>query len=1031
MSSIVWGDSVASQDASRNILETVFGGRVDTLLTDVKTTLFSVTFHWFNTGLLAITFVLYAFIIIIGTINTARDGQFLGKQWSGHWISLRAIFGTICAVPFSTGYCVAQYLIFAMVTAGISFADYVWEKVVGDVITNNVPAVVSTEVSNNINTYFATFMMSNLTRDILGPTDKQGQLTSNTMFVKKEGTSGTQPCTQAASPVDVQIKVPEPYILAGDGKHEPYKGSGNVAGTDYKTKQISVYPISCNVNFSTPVNNSFVQSYAQPLAASYQLKDGTVNKSVTPFSDYSSILGQGLSSWSKVEGDNYVQFQLNTADWVGTMQVNQMANQPKQSNVNSIAGTYGLNDYGYLTESLPLNSATPDPNYDPLAPPNYSATAMDANSTQIINWLEKNSAAVTNDCDFSEEGNLCYQAKQFGWWDADKLYLDFDNALAQNLQNLYANFIAFSDAANQVSNQTSIPVDYKYIDVSYTENQNSISDLLNGAEVSFNPLTADQYQYQARADLEPFKDQLSKSGTFTTSMTDVRTLFNQIIDDSSLSSSNKTLFKGQVNSLLADGMQFQYAQYVYIIYSLTNSVYSPYQSPSVSASAKQTEANTLFNMVVKPVINLFNFFATNNVQFGGSTDPVNTATVTDPAQELLTKIFNLLGTNTSAGEAGGLLQQIYNIGNVPDYEGGGDNPGSDFAAQNFSMIQNVQSVGMALIEGTINSMIGIFSHAKDELQQIQNSAKQQFGQAEDNAKGYAVANAFSLGLFSSTFSAQTNLEFAKAMFDVTMQLATFSLSLMWLPLVLFVLSSIFSIGISFSLIIPLTPYILFWAGKTAWLLLVIEAMAAAPFVSLGLVYPEGHEVFGKSEPGIQICMNLVLRPVFMILGMIFGIGLTYVVIQYSAEGFHAITDSLLNLMPVSDGTDAAGYARGVFSCMIIFLYATFLSMAFMKCFSLIYVIPDKVLQWIGNTRGERAGEAEIQEFKGAGAQYSQGAAQAGGQSMTQGIEAEKSYTSSYVQGQKDVSQSTAQRNMAISNDSANTAKQAGEAAMMV
>ena len=51
--------------------------------------------------------------------------------------------------------------------------------------------------------------------------------------------------------------------------------------------------------------------------------------------------------------------------------------------------------------------------------------------------------------------------------------------------------------------------------------------------------------------------------------------------------------------------------------------------------------------------------------------------------------------------------------------------------------------------------------------------------------------------------------------------------------------------------------------------------------------------------------------------------------------------------------------------MIIFLYATFLSMAFMKCFSLIYVIPDKVLQWIGNTRGKRAGEAEIQEFKGA------------------------------------------------------------------
>ncbi|MCF6764384.1 DotA/TraY family protein [Thiotrichales bacterium 19S3-7] len=984
MSSTIWG-TVPVADQSQDILKTVFGGDVTTLLTDVNTTLFSVTFKYFNTGLLAITFVLYAFILIIGTINTAKDGQFLGKNWSGHWISLRAIFGTIFAVPLQTGYCVAQYLIFAMVTAGISFADYVWAEVVGNVVDGNVPPVVSSEVSNNINTYLATYMMSNLTQDLL----------TQDMFYSGNPAA----CTKTSQPINVKV----PQYTTVDGKQQL---------TGYKTVSEPSDLVTCNVNYSTPATSGFVKTYQAPLADAVE-----VGGSSKPFSDYASILGQGLTSWSKVEGDQYVQFQLNTTDWIGTFKVNQMYGQPTDTDVQKILNEYNAGgNSGYLFVNLVA---------DPNALNSYGANAMSGTSSAIINTLEKQTGSITQACDYTDKNNLCYQAKNYGWWDADQLYLTFDNALSQNLQNLYNNFQKLSSAASKVANQTSIPVDYSKIKVHYLENSNSISSLLSSdPDVSFKPLTGSQYEHVAEiTDLKTYEQdgKLNNTGSFATSMSGVRALFNEIIKASNKSDDTKTQLTGEVNSLLTDGMQYQYANYVYIIYSLTNSVWSSYTG---TGNDKATEASTLVDTIIRPVLNLFSFFYANGVDFGANKDPIDTSSVTDPAQQLLTKIFDMMGTNTSSSEAGGLLEQIYNIGTVPDGE-------ESFAAQNFSMVQNVQAVGMALIEGTINSMIGIFSHAKDELQQIQNSAKQQFGEAEDNAKGYAVANAFTLGLFGSTFSAQTNLEFAKAMFDVTMQLATFSLSLMWLPLIIFVLSSIFSIGISFSLVIPLTPYILFWAGKTAWLLLVIEAMAAAPFVSLGLVYPEGHEVFGKAEPGIQICMNLVLRPVFMILGMIFGIGLTYVVIQYSAAGFHAITDSLLNLMPASDGTDAASYARGTFSCMIIFMYATFLSMAFMKCFSLIYVIPDKVLQWIGNTRGDRAGEAEIQEFKGAAQSYGQGAAQAGGQTMSQGIEAEKSYTSSYAQGQKDVSQSTAQRNMAISNDSAGVAKQAGEAALMM
>ncbi|MCF6765600.1 DotA/TraY family protein [Thiotrichales bacterium 19S3-7] len=1020
MSSMIWGGAVADSDKSQDVLYSIFGGNVQDLLTQVNTTLFSVTFKYFNAGLLSIVFVLYAFIIIVGTINTARDGQFLGKNWSGHWISLRAIFGTIFAVPTATGYCAAQYLIFAMVTAGISFADYVWKNIVDDVVSGNVPAVVSSEVVNNINTYLATFMMSNLTKDLL----------ENDTFVQDEASSGNLPCIKSATATKVKITIPQAYVLGQDGTtHIPYDGSnGNVAGTDYIQKDAYVYPITCKVSFSTQVSGSFVQSYAQPLAASVAMNsDGSLDSDVTPFKDYAKTLGNGLASWSDVSasGDQYVQYKLNTSDWVGKFTVNQMVNQPDQADVNDIAGKYDLSDPSYLTVNLIEHPYAFDSNYDDKDNVHYSPTALSNTSSEIINWMEQNSASMTSGCS-GDTDNLCYKAEHYGWWDADQLYLDFDNSLSQNLQNLYANFAEFSNAANLVANQTSIPVDYDYINIHYTKNSNDIDDLIKGNEISFNPLTADEFQFMAQADLEPFKDELSNSGSFTISMSTVRQLFNQIInDDNKLSTDEKSMAADAVNRYLSDGMQFQYAEYLYIMYSITNAVYSPYMNTKVNDSVRSLEADKLYNMVVLPVTNLFAFFSQNNVDFGGNQNPTDTSSVTDPAEEVLTEIFDQLGTNSSSAEVGGLMAAIYNIGVVPEDLDG------NFAAQNFSMIQNVQAIGISLIEGTINSMIGIFNHAKDELNEIKESAESDLKGVEQDAKYWSAGNALSLGAVSNTASAQIALEYAEVMLDVTMQMATFSLSLMWLPLVMFVLTTIFTIGISFSLIIPLTPYILFWAGKTAWLLLVIEAMAAAPIVSLGLVYPEGSEIFGKAEPGIQICMNLVLRPVFMILGMIFGIGLTYIVIQYSAEGFHAITDSLLGLMPTSNGTDAAAYARGTFSCMLIFLYSTFLSMAFMKCFSLIYLIPDKVLQWIGNTRGERAGEAEIQEFKGAGMQYAQGAAQAGGQSMQQGIEAEKSNTQSMIQSKSEVSKSTSQRNLAISNDSAQAAKQAGEAALMM
>ncbi|MCF6807275.1 DotA/TraY family protein [Thiotrichales bacterium 19S9-12] len=1040
MSESVWTiASVAHTDASYTVLQSLFGGTLNEFLNlnyvddfgnVTGGTLFSTVFYHFNIGLLSIAFLLYAYIVVVGVINTAKDGKMLGKDWSANWVFLRVVLGTVAVIPFKSGYCIAQYLIYAMVLSGISFANYVWQNVVVDVVQNNISPVISPEVSNNINGYFSTYMLSNLVTNMVEAPN---------LFVNTEDSSASV-CSEVYKTVEEEGEDPRLVL------------------SDYK----------CNIDFTQPVNTQFVQELDGEI---------TLAKSASgdqPFADYGEYLAQGLTSWSRVYRDDYEQYKLDTSDWHGFFTVPQMQDQPTQDNVNQIWNDYNINHYasqsdvdvGGLKDGGSQDYLFVNLVADPDALIHYSPTAMNDSSQAIILFLQDPINNTLPVCDINNLGgspvdSLCYSAATEGWWNADQMYMYLDDTLAANLSQLYNRFNIFAKAAEGVLDKTTIPVTYTSIDINYTENINNIDDLV----ASGKPITqlylskGDDRELPSQKVTVPL-DSVGADGTynsyyskqltdasFSTSTADLRELFHEIIKASGQTTYKKLIVTNtvrddegnitkietkksdvdldeSVDSLLVDGMQFQYAQYLNIIYSLT---YSAWQSYAFAATRTGydpsngcdvltnddkpacVEANKLVNQVIVPVIQLFNFFVTNNVSFAGNKGQPDPDAITDPAQTLLDELFAQIGTSTDEALPGTLLAQIYNIGMpVTDSEG---NEIDSFATQNFSMVQQIQSVGLSLIEGSINSMMGVFGNAKGELDKIRRDALIQSSATMAATLGLSAAAAIGsanvLGTGTNTYALYTatqNALYAGLMYRTTMQLASFSLSMMWLPLVIFVLSTMFTIGVSFSLVIPLIPFMLFWAGKTAWLLLVIEAMVAAPFVALGMVYPEGHQVFGKSQPAIDIVLGLVLRPVFMILGMIFGIGLTYVVIEYSAVGFHAIIDAMLSLMPVPDGSDSATYARGVLACLTIFLYATFLTLAFGKCFSLIYVIPDKVLSWIGNNRQEQAGASDVQEMKQSSAQTAQGGAQAGGQSASQGIEAHKQHTQSAASGEKEIMQ---------------------------
>lgn len=214
----------------------------------------------------------------------------------------------------------------------------------------------------------------------------------------------------------------------------------------------------------------------------------------------------------------------------------------------------------------------------------------------------------------------------------------------------------------------------------------------------------------------------------------------------------------------------------------------------------------------------------------------------------------------------------------------------------------------------------------------------------------------------------------------------FALIALALPLLLGWIGIMVTVGFTTAYYIPILPYMIFTFGTLAWIMAVIEAMVAAPVVALGVTHPEGHDAFGKGEAAIMILMNIFLRPALMIIGYISGIALCYVGVWILNAGFdHAIgfiqsspessadcqgggawgSSSCVwsgtyfqkeeinstNSLPTS-GSGSGGYSdwAGIYAYFFsILIYTTMYLVIVQKSFTLISLLPDKVLRWIGGT----------------------------------------------------------------------------------
>ncbi|TAK73424.1 MAG: hypothetical protein EPO11_08450 [Gammaproteobacteria bacterium] len=178
-------------------------------------TLLSTMFKTFNGVILAVGALMVLYVTVIGVMQTAAEGEFMGKKWNNIWIPIRMVLGIALLVPTGSGYSALQVLMMWFIVQGVGAADTLWNTVL-----NFVTVVGSPNAQVSVGTVDTTRALTELYKGLT--------------------------CYQSA-------------LIA---KEAPYDASGaGTGGDDYFCYDKSSDPICTTANFSPAVDDLSMNKY--------------------------------------------------------------------------------------------------------------------------------------------------------------------------------------------------------------------------------------------------------------------------------------------------------------------------------------------------------------------------------------------------------------------------------------------------------------------------------------------------------------------------------------------------------------------------------------------------------------------------------------------------------------------------------------------------------------------------------------------------------------------------------------------------
>jgi hypothetical protein len=203
---------------------------------------------------------------------------------------------------------------------------------------------------------------------------------------------------------------------------------------------------------------------------------------------------------------------------------------------------------------------------------------------------------------------------------------------------------------------------------------------------------------------------------------------------------------------------------------------------------------------------------------------------------------------------------------------------------------------------------------------------------------------------------------------------------LWVPILLSTAVPILTLALILAFYAPMIPFLIWCLSAINWMIGVIESMVAAPVVALGIISPQGHDFLGKSELCLMLIFAVFIRPAAMLFGLMFAIFVAYFGFSIFNYMMFYTMQMYLSEVILNVGGKSAAVLMGFLLLLYCYVVLSFIN----QVFSMIYIIPNKIMRWIGVPVDEPDEQQWLDEIKG-GATDAMGGIAGSGSEMGGGL----------------------------------------------
>lgn len=177
----------------------------------------------------------------------------------------------------------------------------------------------------------------------------------------------------------------------------------------------------------------------------------------------------------------------------------------------------------------------------------------------------------------------------------------------------------------------------------------------------------------------------------------------------------------------------------------------------------------------------------------------------------------------------------------------------------------------------------------------------------------------------------------------------------------------FAVGALCSLYLPMVPFIHWVSALTQYTAIVVQSFAAAPLWALSHLQAEGDGMGQRTEKGYLYLLNLLFRPILMVVGFFAAAALTILLGSVVFQMF-------LPAVAAAQGNSVTG----LFSFIgYVFLFFVIMNTLVQGLFNLVFELADDVIGWVGGVGRATIGrevEGKTSQLFLAGGRFGSGAA---------------------------------------------------------